>query len=47
MIFEHKSQASNLSKTRPVFTRAKSDAVWTSGFSVSNLSIAIFFITSE
>ena len=34
--------------TRPFFTRAKSDAVWTNGLSVGhgNLSMAVFLFSS-
>ena len=45
-LFEHWSQDFNLSRTRPFFTRAKSDAVWTGGSSVGygNLSMAVFIL---
>ena len=32
--FEHWGQGSNLSRTRPIFTRAKSDVVYVCGLSV-------------
>ena len=44
--FEHRGQGSNLSRTRPFFTRAKSDAVYGSGLSTSHgyLSMAVFVL---
>ena len=44
--FEHWGQGSNLSRTRPFFTRAKSDAVYVSGLSTSHgyLSMAVFIL---
>ena len=46
--FEHWCQGSNLSRTYPFFTRAKSDALCTSGLNVShgNLSMAVFLFSS-
>ena len=47
--FEHRGQGSNLSRTRPFFTRAKSDAVCVSGLSVGHgyLSMAVLFSSIE
>ena len=44
--FEHWGQDSNLSRTRPIFTRAKSDAVYVCGLSVGHgyLSMAVFIL---
>ena len=44
--FEHWGQGSNLSRTRPFFTRAKSDAVYVCGLSMSHgyLSMAVFIL---
>ena len=42
--FEHQGQRSSLSRTRPFFTRAKSDAVYECGLSVAHgyLSMSVF-----
>ena len=47
--FEHWGQGSNLSRTRPFFTRSKSDAVCESGLSVGHgyLSMAVLFSSIE
>ena len=47
--FEHWGQGSNLNRTRPFFTRAKSDAVCVCGLSVGRgyLSIAVLFSSIE
>ena len=47
--FEHWGQGSNLSRMRPFFTRAKSDAVCVCGLSVGHgyLSIAVLFFSIE
>ena len=47
--FEHWGQGSNLSRTRPFFTRAKSDAVCVCGLSVGHgyLSMAVLFSSIE
>ena len=47
--FEHWGQGSNLSRTRPFFTRAKSDAVCVCGLSVDHgyLSMAVLFSSIE
>ena len=44
--FEHWGQGSNLSRTHPFFTRAKSDAVYVCGLSVGHgyLSMAVFIL---
>ena len=44
--FEHWGQGSNLSRTRPFFTRAKNDAVYVCGLSTSHgyLSMAVFIL---
>ena len=47
--FEHWGQGSNLSRTRPFFTRAKSDAVCVWGLIVGHgyLSMAVLFSSIE
>ena len=47
--FEHWGQGSNLSRTRPFFTRAKSGAVCVCGLSVGHgyLSMAVLFSSIE
>ena len=49
VLIEHRGQGSNLSRTRPFFTRAKSDAVCVSGLSVGHgyLSMAVLFSSIE
>ena len=44
--FEHWGQGSNLSRTRPLFTRVKSNAVYICGLSVGHgyLSMAVFIL---
>ena len=46
LFFEHWCQGSNLSRTRPCFTRAMSDAVYVCGLSVGHgyLSMAVFIL---
>ena len=46
LYFEHWGQGSKFNHTRPFFTRAKSDAVWTGGLSMGhvNHSLAAFIL---
>ena len=47
--FEHWGQGPNLSRTRPLFTRAKSDVVYVCGLSVGHgyLSMAVFILINR